>query len=69
MSILSKQDFAMILDAIDGNIAHIMETSTLEEDRFREEIEMWQDFKIKIVRLQATMEGRLYSWCNKRDAD
>jgi hypothetical protein len=54
---LSRLDFIMIIDAVEGKIAHIEETST--SDTIEEEIKVWNVFRNKMVRMMNNAEARI----------
>lgn len=54
---LSRLDFIMIIDAVEGKIAHIEETST--SDTIEDEIKVWNVFRNKMVRMFNNAEANM----------
>lgn len=59
MAQLSRKDYEMIDEAIQGYIAHIEVTSTQSESDYEAEIHKWDEFKIKMDRKRTEDEIRM----------
>lgn len=63
---LSRLDFKMILEAIDGNIAHIKETSTIDDPTFVVKMEIWKHFRDKMQKMWDETEERMQQYERER---